>query len=325
MASSGSSEAPTNDSNSDAVMTDSTERGVSCSAPDLGAVKDALKGVSDNTLAGYQSLDQAMQEMAQGSPPDQTRGDVLQSRPSPRLTRYDLCLDNGFIRDSLLCDSIRLDGTVRPETEVHKTYSHAQKMQAAVTFVFGQLFELGNTPWSQSESPSIKGQGQRTGNQCSGHYTKNWKPQPANLLLKNALHKWGHPGPYFHCLFHLMYMVALACLLQIDEVLNIKFSDIKIVEHHDGKVQMIITLPYQKTSQFEEIKPFILLPLPEEMRHLCPVHAYSEWIDALNKEEGYMFCKIKAGDQIGTQDQPITSQQFLKVPILSIVVVASGL
>ncbi|ESK88073.1 hypothetical protein Moror_10772 [Moniliophthora roreri MCA 2997] len=48
------------------------------------------------------------------------------------------------------------------------------------------------------------------------------------------------------------------------------------------------------------------------MRHLCPVHAYSEWIDALNEEEGYMFCKIKAGDQIGTQDQPMTSQQFLK-------------
>ncbi|ESK85602.1 hypothetical protein Moror_9980 [Moniliophthora roreri MCA 2997] len=116
--------AHTNDSDGDAVMTDSTESDPSCSAPDLGAVKDASKGVSDNTLAGYQSLIKQCEKWLKDH--HLIKPEDMFFRADPHLDSPDMIC--AWIMD--LCDLIRLDGAVRPETE---------------------LFGLGNETWHQSE------------------------------------------------------------------------------------------------------------------------------------------------------------------------------
>jgi hypothetical protein len=50
------------------------------------------------------------------------------------------------------CDEILLDGSKRPAADERGTYSHAQKMRAAMTYAFGRLHGLGSLPWHESES-----------------------------------------------------------------------------------------------------------------------------------------------------------------------------
>jgi hypothetical protein len=50
------------------------------------------------------------------------------------------------------CDEILLDGSKRQLSAECGTYSHAQKMRAAMTYAFGRLHGLGSTPWHESES-----------------------------------------------------------------------------------------------------------------------------------------------------------------------------
>ncbi|KAN0073670.1 hypothetical protein V8E55_012147 [Tylopilus felleus] len=49
------------------------------------------------------------------------------------------------------CDFITLDGKMKPRSKERGTYSHAQKMRVAMTYVFGRLHGLGDMPWHRSE------------------------------------------------------------------------------------------------------------------------------------------------------------------------------
>jgi hypothetical protein len=49
------------------------------------------------------------------------------------------------------CDQIKLDGTLRLASETCSSYSHAQKMRAAMTYVFGRIHGLGNLPWHKDK------------------------------------------------------------------------------------------------------------------------------------------------------------------------------
>ncbi|RDB19137.1 hypothetical protein Hypma_014269 [Hypsizygus marmoreus] len=49
------------------------------------------------------------------------------------------------------CDEMNLDGTVKSQQEARETYTHAQKMRAAMTYVFGRIHGLGKTAWHKSE------------------------------------------------------------------------------------------------------------------------------------------------------------------------------
>src|ERR1700744_6479722 len=50
------------------------------------------------------------------------------------------------------CDVINLDESLKPQTQVRETYSSAQKMRAAMTYVFGRMHGLGSFPWHQDHS-----------------------------------------------------------------------------------------------------------------------------------------------------------------------------
>src|SRR6266446_5477661 len=60
-----------------------------------------------------------------------------------------------FIRFLVLmaprCDEISLDGNRKPAGVVRSKYTHAQKMRASMTHVFGRDFGLGSERWQKSE------------------------------------------------------------------------------------------------------------------------------------------------------------------------------
>ena len=49
------------------------------------------------------------------------------------------------------CDEIGLDGVRKPSSMIRMSYSHAQKMRAAMTYAFGCICGLGTLPWHKSE------------------------------------------------------------------------------------------------------------------------------------------------------------------------------
>ena len=44
-----------------------------------------------------------------------------------------------------------LDGKHRPASQRRDSYTHAQKMRAAMTYTFGRTFGLGSRPWQLNE------------------------------------------------------------------------------------------------------------------------------------------------------------------------------
>ncbi|KAG7087150.1 hypothetical protein E1B28_013130 [Marasmius oreades] len=314
------------DGDGDVVMVNAK----STDKPDLGVIKEFSKGVSDGTLAGYLSLIKQLEKWIQEHdliPKDETffRADPHEDAPS---------MIAAWIMDS--CDTVKLDGTVRPKSEVRKSYSHAQKMRAAATFGFGHLHSLGNVTWQQSEvtgkmrgNPSVSQQvslymiSLHRRKVKAGEEATSARAITADIIQKMYNHNvqkelWNPPppqftrspqplptqkrsekvflGPRFRRLLHLAYTIAFLCLLRVDEVLNITFNQVEVVQHENGKTFMYVTLPYRKTAQ----------------GHLCPVRAYAEWVDVLGEDVGFIFRKIKEGDRTGPVDEAMTSQQFLE-------------
>ncbi|KAN0084001.1 hypothetical protein V8E55_007505 [Tylopilus felleus] len=216
------------------------------------------------------------------------------------------------------CDSITLDGKMKPRSKERGTYSHAQKMRAAMTYVFGRLHGLGDMPWHRSET------------QCPGmlicacvalqdllyklyhynHQPSHWDIHPyipgAASHSQSQLHDWG--GGRARRLLQAIYTTAHLCLLRSDEVLKIQAHDMTFYENG-----VAILLPFRKTHQNGEIKPFFLYALHESEAHLCAVRALADWIVASRISSGYLFRKITSGDRVTETNAPMTSEQFLEL------------
>lgn len=74
-----------------------------------------------------------------------------------------------------------------------------------------------------------------------------------------------------------------------------------------------LELPFRKTHQYGEIKPFYLHLLPEEEAHLCPVRALAEWITVSGVTDGFFFRRMASGDRVSTTNTPMTTEQFLEL------------
>ena len=142
------------------------------------------------------------------------------------------------------------------------------------------------------------------------HHKENWvieKYSPGRREDKQS-NTWG--GPRFRRALHLAYTLAFVCLLRVDEVLKIQSHDIEIVTDDLLKV----TLPFWKTNQFGcmyielpsysllnililDIQPFFIKKLLEDLKHLCPVRAYAEWVTQTQINEGFIFHKMDARDR----------------------------
>ncbi|KAG0693634.1 DNA breaking-rejoining enzyme, partial [Suillus ampliporus] len=255
------------------------------------------------------------------------------------------------------CDSINIDGTTKPSTQERGSYGHAQKMRAAATYSFGQLQCLGNLPWHESELKS----GQMLGNpsvsmevsgfMCSlkrrkvqagevavsaraitslilkrlyhfNHLPENWEihayqpggRQPLGGADSSGSARWA--GGRVRRFLHAAYTIAFLCMLRSDEVLKIQSHDLHLFSNG-----MVLTLPFRKTHQNGDIKPFWLYVMPASEAHLCPVRGIADWISASGITTGYLFRKIASGDRsfFTYMTKPVskfisqTSERFLEL------------
>ncbi|KAI3619872.1 hypothetical protein WG66_002690 [Moniliophthora roreri] len=232
-----------------------------------------------------------------------------------------------WIMDS--CDAINLDGTIKPDAKYRQTFNHAQKMHAAATFGFGRVHGLRNTPWSQSEvtgkmvgNPSVSQQvllymlliiSQKTLCNLYNYNTHpdRWTIKPLEQVPHHEkMKQWG--GVKFCQLMHLAYCITFLCLLQIDEVLNIQFHELEIVEVPVGKngektkKMLKVTLPFRKTNQFGSIQPFYLKLMPDKLRYLCAYQAYAKWIKCCQETDGFVFQGVSKADCISKTNKLIS-------------------
>ncbi|KAJ4497345.1 hypothetical protein C8R41DRAFT_894699 [Lentinula lateritia] len=241
-------------------------------------------------------------------------------------------------QEYLRCDEINLNGSPIATNVECSTYAHAQKMRAAATFGFGQIHGLGMQAWHQSEISgkmlgnasvsetvssymlSLRCRKTRAGEtatsaravtsqllECLYHF--NWQQSSAFFFSSQKAPK-GHLGAHAHFLLNLGYNLAFCGLLRVDELLKIQMQDISVSPNpQTGQTKLMLCLPFRKTN----IKPFVWDEMPEEYQHICVVRAFSRWVLLSGLTEGYLFCKIRAGDCIAEENEPMTSEQFLEL------------
>ncbi|KAJ6631661.1 DNA breaking-rejoining enzyme [Mycena sp. CBHHK59/15] len=226
-------------------------------------------------------------------------------------------------------------------------------MRASATYGFGRIHGLGSLPWQRSEvtgkmtgNPSVSEtvsrymmslrkrkarEAENIINVRSGEtatsaravtpkilhklYHYNNKPEvseikPVKQRKRNApvdINEWG--GGRSRRLLHAVYVIAFLCLLRFDEALKIQAQDIRRIDESTYE----LTLPFRKTSQYGDIKPFVLHELPEDQAYLCPVRALSAWLSVSRITTGYLFPTVTLRDQIGESTRPMKSDRFLEM------------
>ncbi|KAF8175743.1 hypothetical protein K438DRAFT_87884 [Mycena galopus ATCC 62051] len=86
-------------------------------------------------------------------------------------------------------------------------------------------------------------------------------------------------------MLHAIYVITFLCLLHFDEALKIQIHDIQ--QHDETSFEM--NLPFRKTSQYGEIKPFVLHEMPKDQVHLYPVRALTAWLACSRIKNRYLF------------------------------------
>ncbi|KAG1886935.1 uncharacterized protein F5891DRAFT_1132297 [Suillus fuscotomentosus] len=147
------------------------------------------------------------------------------------------------------------------------------------------------------------------------HLPQNWTIQayqpgvrkPAGGLgTSKNLDCWG--GGQVRRLLQAAYTVAFLRMLQFNEVLKIQVHDL-----HVEKDWVVLYLPFWKTHQNGDIKPFYLWVLPSNEAHICPAWALAAWLQESKLTTGYLFRKVVSGDRIAEANSPMSSEQFLEL------------
>jgi hypothetical protein len=84
------------------------------------------------------------------------------------------------------CDEISLDGLPKPVDKVRSKYTHAQKMRASMTHIFGRDFGLGKQDWTKNEQT-----GRMIGNPSTSHLLGTYMVSLRNRKVCNIV-------PLFH-------------------------------------------------------------------------------------------------------------------------------
>ncbi|ESK82129.1 cointegrate resolution protein s [Moniliophthora roreri MCA 2997] len=241
-----------------------------------------------------------------------------------------------------LCDDTNLDGTKKSPDKLRSSYSHAEKLHAAYRFGYKQhglmdtwqesevtrkmLGNLMTSPIVSKYMSSLKCHKVQSGETPTSsqaltkedihllyNFTRRQEYKLVSRSIPSKLQKNpDHDNWSGYCLFcqlQFIYVISFICLLWIDEALKIQAKDIDIL-YDKHSLLLTLTLPFRKTHQFSNIKPFHLQEFLEELKHICPVRAYMEWVSVSNIEEGYLCQRVQANDMV-QGIEPMSSQQFL--------------
>ncbi|KAJ7606583.1 hypothetical protein DFH06DRAFT_1019210, partial [Mycena polygramma] len=240
------------------------------------------------------------------------------------------------------CDSRNSDGTLKDPSVQRSTFTHAQKMRAAVSFRFARIQSAAGITWHKSEVSSKMVGNPATATVVSKYFVslKRRKAQAGeattsaravtqdiiyhlymhnitgNRLVRKQSYPPGEPkkwdGPLARRMAFVAYLLMLTCLLRVDEVIKIQAHDLTLDHEHCGPEHdhcaVTLMLPFRKTHQFGDIKPFKMYLLPKYQAHLCVVRAYARYLIESKIQRGYLFRNILAGDSIDiNKNEPIVS------------------
>ena len=93
-----------------------------------------------------------------------------------------MCMFNFIWLTDPRCDEISLDGKPKPTGKVRSKYTHAQKMRASMTHIFGRDFGLGKQDWTRKEQT-----GRMTGNPSMSHLLGTYMVSLRNRKVHNFL------------------------------------------------------------------------------------------------------------------------------------------
>src|SRR5882762_129102 len=79
------------------------------------------------------------------------------------------------------CDEISLDGKPKPVGKVRSKYTHAQKMRASMTHIFGRDLGLGKRDWTKNEQT-----GRMMGNPSTSHLLGTYMVSLRNRKVRNC-------------------------------------------------------------------------------------------------------------------------------------------
>ncbi|KAJ7222300.1 DNA breaking-rejoining enzyme, partial [Mycena pura] len=238
------------------------------------------------------------------------------------------------------CDNMSSDGNLKEPAVERATFAHAQKMRAAVSFRFARIKSTAGIAWHLSEVTSKMVGNPATAVVVSQYFVslKRRKVQAGEVatsaraitpddlyqlylynISENRMVRRNYPagepkkwdGPLCRRMTFFAYLLMFTCLLRVDEVLKIQAHD--IVLNAEGNA-ITVTLPFRKTHQFGDIKPYTIYLLPPNEAHLCVVRAYAHFLQESKIQRGYLFRNILAGDLIDiNKSEPMTSAQFLEI------------
>jgi hypothetical protein len=101
---------------------------------------------------------------------------------------------------------------------------------------------------------------------------------------------------------HCIYLISFFCLLRMNEGLSLKMGDIEMLPNNAG---LKITLPFRKTQQAGDCKPFFLYR-NDSNPAICPIRAWINYVNVLasNREarfryyDGPVFVNINASKEV---------------------------
>ncbi|KAF7329073.1 DNA breaking-rejoining enzyme [Mycena kentingensis (nom. inval.)] len=301
-------------------------------------VTNASTGVAEATSSGYKSLARNFSKFCVENKFVKSSKDVFTS-PAPKDAPV---LIVAWLMHN--CDANGLDGKPKGADVFVASYGHAQKMRAAMTFTYGRIAGLGESEmgaglcarrlprksidfghrvvvhehkygrFARAKPPQAHARLLQLQEILEKLYHLNNRPEMAQLRnierqsRKNTdINNWGGGG--LRLLMHAVYTISFLCLLRVDEALHISVHDIEF--NKDDLDHFTLTLPFRKTDQHGEIKPFVLYALPEQLAYLCPVRALSRWLDFSGITSGLLFPYVNNCDQIDPA-RPMRPDKFLE-------------
>ncbi|KAJ7217232.1 DNA breaking-rejoining enzyme, partial [Mycena pura] len=238
------------------------------------------------------------------------------------------------------CDSRSSDGTLKDPTVQRATFAYAQKIRAAISFRFARIKSTAGITWHFSEVAAKMVGNPATAIIVSQYFVslKRRKVQAgeastsARAMTPDILYamymynisedrmvrrnygagepkKWD--GPLCRRMTWFAYLLMYTCLLRVDKVIKIQAHNIVFNLQENS---ITVTLPFRKTHQFGDIKPYVIYLLPPHEAHLCVVRAYAYFLRESKIQRGYLFRNILAGDTIDiNKSEPMVTAHFLEI------------
>ncbi|PGH15757.1 hypothetical protein GX50_09006 [[Emmonsia] crescens] len=288
--------------------------------------KAAEGALADTTLGGYKGQIRLFLKFSSKLPKALEKSATSLNADTPVL----ICIWIGFN-----CEKPEKSEDWILRDRADRTWSHAMKMRAAVSYYYAQTLRKGRGMFLE------KSDGSWSGNPVYSDIVSQYmrslrrrktrdgeRPESVRSVSSTVLQQlfeynasipfsslpsrnpdgvggrvWG--GVRQRIMMSLIYAISFLCFLRIEETLRIEYRHIRLHDLRSGKMELI--LDFRKTHQTGEIKPFFFYFNREEPWLDVP-SLLAEWLYQSAIDSGYLFRGFNASDQ------PVVERNYKLTP-----------